>query len=369
MRIGLLITSIGDFGEKGFYNVQEIGLAKELAKLFDEIHIYKLVDKNEMIEKWEIENYQNICINLIPSRRLGSNGIVNLERLDKTLDAIVYFSDTQVEVPKVYKWCKNNSVQFIPYIGVASSHSDNKLKKIIINLLFRRNLKVYRENTCIVKNSLVEYSLREKGVPKCILAPVGLDTEIMNKNYFSTSIESLKRRWGYTLDEKVILFVGRLVPEKKPLEMLDIFQHLFSLNMHYRLIIVGMGELEEHIKGEISYRNLSPIVKILHRIPNSEMWELYRISETFVNLSSKEIFGMAILEAMYYECKVVAWKAPGPCLIIENGKSGYVVDSLEDLLDKILIENDVGIQAHERIITDFTWGKTANKIRNLLVYK
>ena len=29
MRIGLLITSIGDFGKKGFYNAQEIGLAME----------------------------------------------------------------------------------------------------------------------------------------------------------------------------------------------------------------------------------------------------------------------------------------------------------------------------------------------------
>ena len=37
MCIGLLITSIGNFGQKGFYNAQEIGLAKELDKLFDEV--------------------------------------------------------------------------------------------------------------------------------------------------------------------------------------------------------------------------------------------------------------------------------------------------------------------------------------------
>ena len=43
MRIGLLITSIGNFGQKGFYNAQEIGLAKELDKLFDEVIVYKAV--------------------------------------------------------------------------------------------------------------------------------------------------------------------------------------------------------------------------------------------------------------------------------------------------------------------------------------
>ena len=43
MRIGLLITSIGNFGKKGFYNMQEVGLAKELDKLIDEVIVYKAV--------------------------------------------------------------------------------------------------------------------------------------------------------------------------------------------------------------------------------------------------------------------------------------------------------------------------------------
>ena len=37
MRIGLIVTSIGDFGHKDFYNRQEAGLAKALDALFDEI--------------------------------------------------------------------------------------------------------------------------------------------------------------------------------------------------------------------------------------------------------------------------------------------------------------------------------------------
>ena len=43
MRIGLLMTSIGVFGQKGFYNSQEIGLAKAMDTLFDEVKVYKLV--------------------------------------------------------------------------------------------------------------------------------------------------------------------------------------------------------------------------------------------------------------------------------------------------------------------------------------
>ena len=43
MRVGLLITSIGSFGKKGFYNAQEIGLAKALDSLVDEVKVYRLV--------------------------------------------------------------------------------------------------------------------------------------------------------------------------------------------------------------------------------------------------------------------------------------------------------------------------------------
>ena len=47
MRVGLLITSIGNFGQKGFYNTQEIGLAKELNKTVDEVVVYKLVPTDQ----------------------------------------------------------------------------------------------------------------------------------------------------------------------------------------------------------------------------------------------------------------------------------------------------------------------------------
>ena len=47
MRVGILITSVGDFGKRGFYNSQEIGLAKALDRLCEEVLIYKAVNEFE----------------------------------------------------------------------------------------------------------------------------------------------------------------------------------------------------------------------------------------------------------------------------------------------------------------------------------
>ena len=47
MKIGIMVLSIGSFGKKGFYNLQEIGLAKAIDALCDETKVYKLVSMSE----------------------------------------------------------------------------------------------------------------------------------------------------------------------------------------------------------------------------------------------------------------------------------------------------------------------------------
>ena len=51
MRIGLLDTSVGNWGDGKFYNLQEVGLARELAAMAQEVVIYKAVDKKGLYTK------------------------------------------------------------------------------------------------------------------------------------------------------------------------------------------------------------------------------------------------------------------------------------------------------------------------------
>ena len=74
MRIGLLITSIGNFGQKGFYNAQEIGLAKELDKLFDEVIVYKAVPLSAEKSKSLIDSCEHTTLYQVPVKSHGING-------------------------------------------------------------------------------------------------------------------------------------------------------------------------------------------------------------------------------------------------------------------------------------------------------
>mgnify|MGYP000747887421 CR=1 FL=1 len=335
MRIGLLITSIGNFGRKGFYNAQEIGLAKEFDKFFDEVIIYKAVPITEKKGKRRVDKCSHSTIFQIPVKSKGINGIWNCDVMDTALDILLYFSDTQVAVPNVYKWCCKNGIQMYPYIGVIESHSTNAVKKLIINTMFRRNIVVYKKCTCFVKTPIVAEKLKRLGVNSTVLTPVGLDTSLLHADYKNIAIEDIKIKYGYSDSDKVLLFIGRLIEEKQPLRMLDIFSEIRKKDQSYKLLMVGTGKLKNTVEDKSNKLRLAGYVQMLDQIPNDEIWELYRMADTFVNLNQQEIFGMAILEAMYYGCKVVAWEAPGPNLIIENGKSGFLVHSNSGVLNCI----------------------------------
>lgn len=366
MKIGLLVTSISNFGQKGFYNAQEIGLAKSLDSTFAEVKVYKLVPSDQKMRTEKISGCKNATIRFIPAKNFGINGIIDTSILDKDLDVLLYFSDTQFSVPKVYKWSQKNKVQLLPYIGVIESHSTNRIKKVIVDFLFDRNLKVYRNSHCLVKTPTVARNLFDFGISNITVTPVGLDLTLMNKDYKSLDPNELKKKYGYQKSHKILLFIGRLTKEKRPLDMVEIFNELYKEDQEYRLLIVGTGELSDELIDKIKEYKISNEVKIIDKIPNAHIWELYRIANCFVNLNLKEIFGMAILEAMYYECKVVAWKAPGPQLIIENGISGYLVESKCEMIERIKDNEKIGKEAHSRVVSAFNWGITSEIIKNIV---
>ena len=199
-----------------------------------------------------------------------------------------------------------------------------------------------------------------------MLTPVGLDTDLLHSNYKDITILDLKKKYGFSQHDNILLFIGRLEKEKRPISMVEILHSIRKKNTNYKLLMVGNGELKNKIINRINELKLSDVVKIQDNIPNEDIWEYYRLSDAYVNLNQHEIFGMSILEAMFYGTKVVAWNAPGPNYIIENGVSGWIVDNTDKVIERILDKKDVGLNAHRRIIEKFTWENTANNIKSLV---
>lgn len=111
-----------------------------------------------------------------------------------------------------------------------------------------------------------------------------------------------------------ILFVGRLVPNKKQDELLDWF--LFFQKHHQprsRLVLAGQffaqaGEYLAGIKERIAARP-EALVDLTGPVSRELLVACYRAADLYVSFSEHEGFAVPLLEAMYCGCAVLAYDA------------------------------------------------------------
>lgn len=368
MKIAVLRVSVQgeEKNSSGYYNAQFLGVSKELDNQCDEVIVYEHILKGQPESVEAIAGCRHATLHRIAVNNIGVNGIVNLSKLDTSIDALVLFSDIQLSVPKIFRWAKRNDIVLIPYIGVLESHSNYLINKLLMNIAIHRNLKVYRRCHCLAKTPPIMQRLKNAGVQAVSLMPAGLDLSLLKEDYSESSRSECAKQFAFSSDDKLILFVGRLTEEKQPLRMVDIFHKIYRTDQSFRLCMVGDGEMKTQVVEKVSELGLSKCVRLIESVPNPEMWKLFRIADCFVNLNQQEIFGMAILEAMYYECRVIALHAPGPDFIIEDKISGALCDTDSDIIREVLGNISYSAQAKERVMNHFTWRTTSKAVMEVI---
>lgn len=156
-----------------------------------------------------------------------------------------------------------------------------------------------------------------------------------------------------SLDQKHVIFVGRLDYQKRPMLMIQIWKELFHRHQDWHLDIYGEGELKEALQNVIDSQNINIH---LHE-PTSQIFEAYRNSSILVVTSLYEPFGLVIPEAMSCGLPVVSFDCSyGPSSIITNGKDGFLVENddivtftkrLEQLIDDSPLRLKMGVCAVE----------------------
>lgn len=366
MKYGIVELYCGNSGKKGYYNNQEVGLARAMADKGYQVTIFYprtdiSVEQEEVIDS-------NIMIVYVPAKAIGVHGRYRWDVLERySIDVVQLGSDNQIFAPSLAKYCSKHSIRLYHYIGTVGSDSANKYKRLVMNLLIKRNIQMLRKHKCFAKTEYVKKQLEKKKVKNVEIVPVGLDTEIIPEIPYEK--RELREKLGLPQDTKIVLFVGRIDEYKKPFQALDLLAELQEGNTgNYYLVIIGSGELNQELNERIEAGGLADRICRIERLPNEKVHEYYVACDYFVNFNPNEIFGMSIMEAMYHGCTVLAKHAPGPDCIIENGKSGYLVNSPEEMKQLILRDTTLAKDAvKSRIQAVFTWKNAAQKFHEWIV--
>lgn len=362
MKIQIIALGMTDKSHRKFYNTQDMGLGRALADMGHTVDMYSFISGDTD----ETEHFSDrLAMHYLHSKSFGFHSLHPCDFITSDVDGVICFSDNQMNFKRVVKRCKEQGVVCLPYVGALDSHNASKIKKAILDL-FISNMKFYRNMTVLAKTPNVKRQMEAQKVGDIVVAPCCLDLAAVRKDYETSDIGKLRSEVGFGTEHKVILYLARLIDEKHPLEMLDIFAELYRKDASYRMISIGKGELQQPFEQKIEELGLSDAIYRIESIENSQVWKFYRMSDVMVNLNRVEIFGMAILEAMYYGCPVVARRAPGPEYILTDGKDGFLCDDSKQVVDRTerlcsdgSCREQITAAAKARIMKDFIWQATA----------
>lgn len=360
MNITFLKLYITDELNSNFYNSQEIGLAKAVTTVHPEHRVNVVLLSRGENKRQEITD--KVTLYVVKAKGIGHHGMLDLEMLNELKTDLVHLlADNMLYAPNVIRYCRQNGIKYHLYIGTLFTDSNKWYRKALDRLMMARNIAEYKKSSVYVKTPAVQEQCRELGID-AKLAPVGLNPEDVELS--ERSVDEIRVQYGIPADKKVLLFVGRLEEYKHPLDAIDVMR---GLDDH--LVIVGQGSLEEALRQRIKEYGFEDCVTIIPRVPNSEMKHLYKACDYFVNFNPDEIYGMSILEAMAHKCLVFAIDAPGSRFLIDNGVTGFLCNSVEEMTLKICRceaeDEAISEAARQQILDGFIWDKLVDKFKDI----
>ncbi|EGL3836577.1 glycosyltransferase family 4 protein [Campylobacter upsaliensis] len=137
--------------------------------------------------------------------------------------------------------------------------------------------------------------------------------------------------------QKVVLFLGRFSKEKGVLRLIDIWKKVQeeAKFREWNLVFVGDGVLKEAMQDKINKLNLNDTI-IIKGFTNDVEKE-YLSASIYAMSSYSEGFGMVLIESASYALPSVAFDIAGLSDIIENEKSGFLIEdgNLQEFAKKL----------------------------------
>lgn len=365
----LIIRTFPDKLNLKNYNVQEVGLAKALTV---KGHVCDIVLYNGK----EVDTEQEYCFSYngqeykfkiywLHGYKFLKNGFMpSVKKIFPQYDVIQVHEYEQLMSWNLYtKPIKPTVIYHGPYYDNFAKGYNLKCKLFDLLFLPRRE---YQKVVALSKSNLATDFLHCKGFKNVTTVGVGIDLDNFGENAYK-EISNIEKK-----SQRNLLYVGKLEERRNVYFLIDVFRKIRESDSQLKLVIIGNGEkeykekflasIEEELKsGSIVYRESATQVELV---------EYYTTASFFLLASNYEIFGMVLLEAMYFGAPVISSLNGGSSTLIRNGHNGFIMDKFDDNAwanciydamqnDKLLEE--MKLNARKTVEQNYTWNILADK--------
>jgi glycosyltransferase involved in cell wall biosynthesis len=229
---------------------------------------------------------------------------------------------------------------------------------------------IYRHSDAIVTygTHVAEFLQREGVEPGRIFSALhAVDNEPFRRDVSEAEKSTLRARLGVSADNKLILYIGRLVEIKGLNYLLDAFARLKSQAV---LVLAGQGPLEDALRRQALELGIGDRVRFAGYVPTSDTVPYYALAWVHVLPSvttgagrageGRETWGLVVNEAFNQGTPSITTDAVGAAAggLLRNGETGFVVPerdpvALAETMERILadecLRNRLGHNARQRV--------------------
>ncbi|MEI6058875.1 MAG: glycosyltransferase [archaeon] len=287
--------------------------SKELARRGHEITIYapryvkKNYEKVNLPEK-EISLGRNINVVRLPSLPLktGTNQSrmviplgFSLRKIWKNRPDVIH-----VHLPfgVGFEGLMASKIFRIPMVGTEHTVIKEFFKSEFIgNLVEKYNIWFFKN--CNFLSAPAKFLLKNSGVLKREVIPNPVDLSLFKNN--------IPNRKKYSLSDFVVLYCGRLAPEKKIDVIIRAIAKARKDIPEIRLVILGIGSSESDLRLLAKKLNIEDKINFLGYLRGKDLAEAYLSGDVFAIMSTSEVHSLAVMQAMSSAMPIVAAKSNG----------------------------------------------------------
>ena len=225
----------------------------------------------------------------------------------------------------------------------------------------------YESTEVIVNSNFMKSDIQRLfGLPfeKINVIPNGI-----NLNNFTGVEKDYDFRRQYALDnEKIILYVGRLVYEKGIQNLIGAMPKILDRYHDAKLVICGKGGMMDELKAEVHNLGIDNKVYFAGYCDSKKVQKMYKCADIAVFPSTYEPFGIVALEAMLAGIPTVVSDVGGLNEIVDHGVNGMksyagnsnsIADSVLALLFDNKLCDTVSKNAVKKVKELYNWNKIA----------
>ncbi len=181
-------------------------------------------------------------------------------------------------------------------------------------------------------------------VPRIEIIPPAIDPESPKNIDLRPAVARRVLQWiGVEVDQPLVTQVSRFDPWKAPLGVIAAYRLVRQEVPRLQLALVGSMALDDPEGWEIYHQILEearqdPGIHVftnLIGVGNVEVNAFQRLSRVVIQKSIREGFGLVVSEALWKGTPVVAGRAGGIPLQLQDGAGGFLVESVEEAADRI----------------------------------